>query len=537
MWHDGAARLALKREPTQVMASIAHAYQELAYPSAAFAQMHPERLATIATLFGMQPPALERCRVLELGCGSGASLAPFAYGLPQSSFLGIDLTPAAIGAAQARAAALELRNAEFRCADILDIGPSLGTFDFILCHGVFSWVPAEVREKLLALCGELLSPNGVAYISYNTRPGGDLRVMLRDMMRYHIPADGPLAGRLQQARALVEFLAEAKSGNDNYQRLLQWQRERIERLPDALLYHDDLSQEHQPIYFHEFVTQAARHGLQFLGEADFYEMGEQRFPPAVREKLAMLGDRFVVREQYMDFLCGRAFRQTLLCRAEQRLQRPIQPESLARLYFSSPAEPLSARPAIAGEGEEEFRAAENASVKTTHPLAKAIFVTLGEAWPGSLAFDDLRVRIAKHLGEADPRALAEGLLQIYSSGPIVTFSTQPYLGVTRLSERPKLSPLARMQAETGRSVVTSLRHFSVDVRDPLFRRLLLLLEGTRDRAALADALSAAIEAGEVPGPPAPPAGATAAAPPLREQIAASLDRSLRDVLRMALLVD
>lgn len=518
------------------MASIAQAYEELAYPSAAFAQMHPERLATIATLFGMQSPAVERCRVLELGCGSGASLAPFAYGLPQSSFLGIDLTPAAIGTAQAAAAALGLRNAEFRCADILEMDRSLGSFDYILCHGVFSWVPAEVREKLLALCGELLAPNGVAYISYNTRPGGDLRMMLREMMRYHIPSDGPLTERLHQARALVAFLAEAKTGNDNYQRLLQWQRERIERLPDALLYHDDLSEAHQPVYFHQFIAHAAQHGLQFLGEADFYEMGEQRFPPAVREKLAMLGDRITVREQYMDFLCGRAFRQTLLCRENQRLQRPIRPESLSGLYFSSPAEPLSTWPAIAGEGEEEFRAAKNASVKTTHPLAKAIFVTLGEAWPGSLAFDDLRAQIAKHLGEADPRSLAEGLLQIYSSGPIVTFGTQPYSAATRLSETPKLNPLARMQAEAGQPVVTSLRHFSVDVRDPLFRRLLLLLDGTRDRAALADALAAAIEAGEIPGPPAPPAGATAPAPPLREQIAASLNRSLRDVLRMALLV-
>lgn len=530
----GGPRLWRQSARLNMSSSVVQAYEELAYPSGAFAQMHPERLATIATLFGMQAAPVERCRVLELGCGNGASLIPFAHALPHASFLGIDITPAAIRAAHAMAAALGLRNADFRCANILEIDSSLGAFDYILCHGVYSWVPPEVREKLLAICGDALAPSGVAYISYNTRPGGDLRVMLREMMRYHIPVDGPLAERLHQARALVEFLAEAKSGNDNYQRLLQWQRERIERLPDALLYHDDLSESHQPVYFHQFVTHAAQHGLQFLGEADFYEMGEQRFPPAVREKLAMLGDRVTVREQYMDFLCGRAFRQTLLCRADQRLQRPIQPESLSALHFSSPAEPISAHPAIAGESEEEFRAAENASVKTTHPLAKAIFVTLGEAWPGSVRFDELRGRVAQHLGAAEPRALAEGLLQIYSSGPILTMSTQPYAGATRLSERPQLSPLARVQAESGCPVITNLRHFSVDVRDPLFRRLLLLLDGTRDRAALADALATAIEAREIPGPPAPPEGA--AAPPLREQIAASLDRSLRDVLRMALLV-
>jgi len=515
-------------------ASVAQAYEELPYPGGVLPQMHPDRLATIAALFGMQAAPVERCRVLELGCNEGASLIPFAYELPQSSFLGIDLTPSAITAAQAQAAALKLGNVEFRCMNILDARADLGTFDYILCHGVYSWAPPEVREKLLALCQELLAPDGVAYISYNTRPGGDLRMMLRAMMLYHIPHNAPAADRVRQARALAEFLAEAKGGSENYQHLMQWQRERITRLPDALLFHDDLSATHEPLYFHEFVEQAARHGLQYLGEADYYEMSEQRFSPPVREKLAMLGDKLLVREQYMDFLCGRAFRQTLLCHSRVTLDRSLAPERLSRLHFASQAEPLTDRPAIASSEEVEFRAAENATVKTAHPLAKSIFVSLGEVWPGSLPFDALRERVALHLGPPEPRALAEGLLQIYSSGPIVTFSTRPYTGATRLSDRPKLAPLARLQAEAGRPVVTSLRQLSVDVREPIFRRLLLLLDGTHDRAALSEALATAIERGEIP---APPLESTGAAPPLREQIAASLERSLRAVLRMALLVE
>jgi methyltransferase-like protein len=301
----------------------------------------------------------------------------------------------------------------------------------------------------------------------------------------------------------------------------------------VLLFHDDLSETHQAFFFHEFMQRAAQHELQYLGEADFYEMAEQRFSPNVRETLAMLGDKVLVREQYMDFLMGRAFRQTLLCHAAQQLDRVIQPERLSGMYFASPAEPLSSSPGIAGSEEEEFRLAENATLKTTHPLAKAIFVVLGAAWPGDLAFDELLRRIGAYVKNVTPAALAEGLVQIYSSGPAVHFGTRPGCAAP-LGERPKLSPLARLQAEAGKPVVSSFRHFSVDVRDPLFRRLLLLLDGTRDRAALVEALAAAVESGEIA---VPPAQNSRDPQPLREQISVGLDRNLKAVARMALLVE
>lgn len=513
--------------------TVAQAYQELAYPGVAVPQMHPSRLAAIATLFGMQAAPVERCRVLELGCGEGASLIPFAYELPESAFLGLDLTASAIQTATESAAALRLANIEFRCMDILEASAQLGQFDYILCHGVFTWVPDPVREKLLALCRELLAPNGVGYMSYNARPGGDLRMMLREMMFYHIPEQAPPAERVRQARALVEFLAEAKAGNENYQRLLQWQRERITKLPDALLFHDDLGVAHQPFFFNEFIERAGRHGLQYLGEADFCEMSDLRFAPTVRKMLGQLGDRVIAREQYMDFLTGRAFRQTLLCHAAVALDRTVQPERLSTLWFASPAEPVSARPSIAGDALEEFRVGENVSVKTSHALAKAIFAALGEAWPGDLAFADLRLRVGKLMGEASPRELAEGLLQIFGNRPVITVSARPHRCATAAGERPKLSPVARMQAAAGRPTVTSLRHFSIDVRDPLFRAMLLMMDGTRDRATLADALATAVESGKVPAPALPVGGDPR---PLREQIAEGLARNLREVARMGLLV-
>lgn len=512
--------------------TVAQAYEELAYPGVSLPQMHPSQLAAVAALFDLQAAPVERCRVLELGCGDGTSLIPMAFELPESRFVGVDITAAAVEAASASAAALGLRNIEFRRMDILEADARLGQFDYIISHGVFTWVPEAVREKLLSLSRELLAPQGVAYVSYNARPGGDLRMMWRDMMLFHIPGEGPPLERVRQARALVQMIAEAKAGNEFYQQLTQWQRERIDRLPDALLFHDDLGPAHRPFYFHEFMQRAERHGLQYLGESDFFSMSDLRLPAAVREKLAQIPS-IVAREQYMDFLTGRTFRQTLLCHRDVTLDRTVRPERLEALCFASPAEPASQRPAIASEAVEEFHVGENVTVKTPHPLAKAMFVALGEAWPGDLRFAELRARVSQLIGETGARELAEGLLNIIATRPVIVFGTRPHACAATVSERPRLNPIARMQLEAGRPSVTSLRHFSVEARDPLFRAVLSLLDGERDRAAIAEALAAAIESGKVPGPPA---GAGGDARPLRVQIAEDIGRNLRDIVRMGLLI-
>src|SRR5262249_13699905 len=149
------------------------------------AQTHPDRLATVATLFGMRPAAVDCCRVLELGCAAGGNLIPMAQALPGSSFLGIDLSARQVAEGAKVVAALGLTNVALRRQRILDVDESWGTFDYILCHGVSSWVPAPVQDRILHICSANLAPAGVAYVSYNTYPGWHLSGMIRDMMCYH----------------------------------------------------------------------------------------------------------------------------------------------------------------------------------------------------------------------------------------------------------------------------------------------------------------------------------------------------------------
>ena len=150
------------------MSDAPNPYDESPYASYPYPQSQPNRLATIATLFGMKPQSIHDCRVLELGCASGGNLIPLAVALPGSRFVGIDLSGRQVEQGQQVVSTLGLKNVELSCRSILDVTPELGQFDYIICHGVWSWVPADVREKILTICRDQLSPQGVAYVSYNT---------------------------------------------------------------------------------------------------------------------------------------------------------------------------------------------------------------------------------------------------------------------------------------------------------------------------------------------------------------------------------
>ena len=187
--------------------ALQKAYDAVAYPNWAHRRTHPRHLEAFATLLGMEPPPVPTCRVLELGCARGGNLIPQAEDLPQATFLGIDLSPRQIEQGQATINALGLRNIELRQGDILAIDDALGQFDYILCHGVFSWVPREVQEKILEVCRRNLASNGVALVSYNTYPGWRPIEAVRDVLRYQAAKFSDPRQQIEQAQAMLQFLA------------------------------------------------------------------------------------------------------------------------------------------------------------------------------------------------------------------------------------------------------------------------------------------------------------------------------------------
>jgi SAM-dependent methyltransferase len=289
-------------------------YDAIPYPTSPFRQTRPERLGAIARLFGLEAPPAEKCRVLELGCSMGGNLIVMAQDHPGSRFLGIDASSRQIGEGWKTIDTLGLKNIQLKQLDILDIGDDIGEFDYIISHGVFSWVPAPVQGKMLEICQRHLAPNGVAYISYNTYPGWHIRGIVRDMMFFRGVQFADPQTSLAQAKSLVEFVAQSSKGADTpYQRLLQSELKHIGQMEDYYLQHEHLEENNQPLYFHEFARRLAVNGLQYLGDADFSTMVSSNFSAEVAKTLQELGAHDIVQmEQYMDFVRCRYFRKTLV---------------------------------------------------------------------------------------------------------------------------------------------------------------------------------------------------------------------------------
>lgn len=514
------------------------AYDVVDYPGHPRPQTQPDRLAAIARLHGIAAAAPGECRYLEVGCGDGSNLLPLAMAWPRSRFVGVDLSPVAVARGERLRARLGLSNLSLQVADLTRWTPPLEAFDYVVAHGFYSWVPGAVRDALLALCRERLSPQGVAYVSYNALPGCHVRRMMWDMLRHHVAGIEDPPQRLRQAFAMLQFLEHGLIGSDTYSATVRAEiRQLVEQTDPAVLFHDDLAEINEPVSITTFVEHARRFGLEFLGEADYSESCEDAAPAGIVDKLREMAATDVVRkEQYLDFLKGRRFRQTLLCRGDARpTSLPVR-EAAAGLAASghvgheTPGQP----PDLAEGVRVRFHEPRGSALSVDHPVAKAMLALIGEAAPAALPVATLLEQACARAGRegapsaADRDAALETLVLAFRLG-LVMLRCDPPTFATRPGPRPRASALARAQLAEGHELVTTLQSSVVRLEDPATRALLGLLDGSRDRDALAADLAEALS--RVPDA----SGATVPAATWRQRLQGSLDAQLLKAAGLALL--
>jgi SAM-dependent methyltransferase len=437
-------------------------YDEVPYAGYPHSASHPDQISTVAFLHGLDPPCPASCRVLELGCGSGETLIGIAYGAPETRLIGIDLAPTAIARARRTAEALGLTNIEFQVADLREVaGQSLGEFDYVVAHGLYTWVDEPTRAALLAICAEHLAPDGLAYVSFNTHPGGHFRRTLRELALWHTRAASDPAVAAEQARDLFVQLSELRSDEDAWGALIATELPQLAKASTDFLVHDLLSEHWSPVWFSEFAGAAAQHGLQYVGEASFHRVSGP-WEPKVDEGLHRLSrsDR-VAYEQIVDFMVWRRFRDSILCRAGLTVADAIDRTLLPRLHFR-PSGPLR------GFGDER------------DPLLEA----LASLTPPPAPFEPLLA----HTG-LEAEALAHALFDAARRGRVTMHLYPPRIGGAD-AECPRISALARLQA-VNEKYCTTLLGGVVQPEGPVVRALLQFADGSRDRERLRADLAAA----------------------------------------------
>jgi SAM-dependent methyltransferase len=478
-------------------------YDAIPYPSLPFPESHPERLCAVAKLFGLDSPAPANSRVLELGCSMGGNLMAIAQIHPASRCVGIDASAHQIAEGWKTIDALGLRNVQLRHVDILDLADDIGEFDYIISHGVYSWVPASVQQKMLEICHRHLAPDGVAYISYNTYPGWHIRGIVRDMMVYRGMQFSDAQTRLGQAKSLVEFVAHASHGSETpYRQMLQGEFRQMGKMTDSYLHHDYLEEHNQPLYFHDFAQKLAVNGLQYLGDADFSTMISTNFSPDIAKTLNELGAHDILQmEQYMDFVRCRYFRKSLICRSGIRLNRAIDASIVRHLLLASNATSSLPEPVLDPSQRETYESPGGGRVTCRSPLTKLALRALHRIWPMPATFADLlegcKTEAARAGYPPDEGTAADSLARdilTAMGADVVEWRLGPVMFTTTVDRMPTASALARLQAAQGYRT-TNLRGELVTL-DEIHRQTLQRLDGTRSLADVTESLLEALKAGD-----------------------------------------
>jgi trans-aconitate methyltransferase len=379
---------------------IRERYEAVPYRHGAVSDSHPARVGTIARLFGIAAAEPDRCRVLELGCGEGMNLLPLAERFPRSEFVGVDFSAKQIATAESARAACGIGNARFACADLRRWKPE-GAFDYIIVHGVYSWVPVEVRERLLSLCAESLTPNGVAYLSYNTLPGWGLPGAVRQFLLAEIAREAEPAAQMAHVARVLKAMEKALEGQPgSYAANLRDTIADMRAKAPELLFHDELAPVNEPCTFHEFTSHAARHRLHYLAEAHYATMQSSHLPAEMQAALGPLKPGFVRTQQFMDVLFQRWLRNSLLSRTPVPPDRTVNCAVMAECALGLRMTVDSAAVNLAPGEPMRFTGMHGIQIEARGALEKAALSVLATAFPARLPFPVLCARANQALAEA-----------------------------------------------------------------------------------------------------------------------------------------
>ena len=297
-------------------------YSELGYKSMPFPYTTPATLEAYAALVGISAPNPKTARVLELGATYGGNIISQALFNPDATFVGIELSQEQVEKGNEVISNAGLTNVSLIQSDIASIGSEIGTFDYIIAHGVYSWVDDGVKDALLRLIDEHLAEDGIAYISYNTYPGWHTMDEVRQLMMFsnrdktqfnhkEKVLHGKTIGSIVGSQILK--YDNLKERNSKFLGALR----SVMQKDEYYVGHDHLEPNNDPVYFYQFNDHLGAHNLAYLCDADLTLSMVRSFDADIADTLDKLAlNDHVAQEQYLDFMLDTTFRKSIICKAK-----------------------------------------------------------------------------------------------------------------------------------------------------------------------------------------------------------------------------
>lgn len=459
-------------------------YESCPYRGMPVAEAHPFRLEWTAFVHGGPEWGERPLRVLEIGCGDGATLLPMGAFQPTWTLLGIDASRAAIETARHGAVAAEATNVEFLHADFADFPLAPATWDVVIAHGVYSWISPTQQARMRTFLRTALAPDGVAYVSFNAQPGWGVRGRVRDILRANPDLD---------PASLLDRLGPFLTG-DGWGDVLKRELGRLRDARPDYIAHEYLAEHNRAVWLGEFVSEFAADGLTYLGDAQFDQPNGRPYE-LVRSHLGIAGLR---GEELADLVGYRQFRCAVLCRDDAPRRPPASDVEILRhgRFFGSvvaadePADLMQRR-------EQTFRSRDGIDIVVASPLCKAALLEMTERDPDAATAEEwatlAEARLASAGAPSDaPTARSEleaGLIALWRAGAIDA-RMRPGRLATEIPPRPSVRPITRYEATNRAALTTPLgTALAAEAAD---RRLIELIDGRRTIGELSQTLKRSV---------------------------------------------
>lgn len=309
-----------KEQAKEIYADLGYLSQPFPYASAPF-------LESYARLLGLSPAPANTARILEIGSSYGGNLISQALFYPQATFTGIEIAPTQVSVGKTYIDQLGITNLDLLEGDVNESHEHLGTYDYIIAHGFYSWVDEETKDNFLRLCKEHLAENGILYMSYNTYPGWHKMDSVRALLEFANKDVDTLNHREKVrhgktvASKLGALMLEYDTVKNQQTSFLQSLRQTLQK-QDCYVGHDHLEPVNTPVYFHQCMDHMAEHGFTYLCDCDLNLSFPTVYDETLRTKLQELAPHDpLAREQYIDFMLNTAFRKSLFTHKEATPKR------------------------------------------------------------------------------------------------------------------------------------------------------------------------------------------------------------------------
>lgn len=462
-------------------------YDKVHYKGTIIPNTFPDHLALSAVWYNNRYSLLQRFHLTELGCGDGANLLPIAFYHPDSTFIGIDNAESELNRASEGARQIGLQNVQFLQKDICDLDTADFTpCDYIIAHGLYSWVSDDTRESILQFCQNCLSPTGLAYISYNAQPGWASRGLVRDiLLRSGLVQKAAIEDKASKAMEVASQLLDTLPSRDYaYAALLADELQRVRDGQAFYVFHEYLEEFNEGFWLRDFVERARKNDLNYVCDAQFSQW-EGQIPKELRLTLSLRDLEPIEQEETADLLCNRYFHASILCRDDAPREPRSHQEILEQVYIacSLRADP---DPFDLTEGVVElFIDDHGQEITLDSSITKAAVVLLAAQWPAGMQLKTLLQKASKLLIEHGCEVLdkaqtqlVEELITLFEAGAInLRLKELNYNMIA--PECPKIHALARYEIE-HREALTSPYHLSLTLNSQMLE-VVRVMDGSKSK--------------------------------------------------------